>query len=82
MAIQARFTETMPFVCTPTQKEIIDRESDRRGVSKAVVIREAFDAYWGLVDSEVPSGSELPEAPVHERLAGSFGQGEAVAATA
>lgn len=68
MAKQAKFVQQMPFVGTETQKAIVDREEAERETSKAAVVREAFDHYWGLVDGELPQGqTELPERPVHLR---------------
>lgn len=61
MAIEARFTEQMPFVGTPTQKAILEQQAKRPGWSRAAVIREAFDAFYGLENGELPAGvTELP----------------------
>ncbi len=69
MAIQRKYPEQMPFVVTPTQAEIVNREAEARGMSKAAVVREAFDAFWGLVDGEPADGHTVPTEPVRERQA-------------
>ena len=54
MAIEPRYTEQMPFVGTPTQREKIRAEADRRRTSLAEVVRRCVDKYFGLVDGEEP----------------------------
>lgn len=52
MAVEARYTEQFPVVCTPTQKAAILEESQREHVSMAEVVRTAIDDRYGLSDGE------------------------------
>lgn len=54
MALEARYTEQMPFVGTKTQRRKI-AEAAAGGRSMADVIREAVDKHFGLVDGEETS---------------------------
>jgi hypothetical protein len=57
MAIQQKYDQQFPFVGTLTQRQHVERESQRRKISLAEVIRDALDARYGLVDGEVPDES-------------------------
>lgn len=49
--IEARYTEQFPFVGTPFMREQIETEAKRRGVSRAEVIRDAVDHYFGCEEA-------------------------------
>ena len=52
MAVEAKYTEQFPVVCTETQRAAIVAEAQDRRVSMAVVVREALDERYGLSDGE------------------------------
>jgi predicted DNA-binding protein len=54
MAVEARYTEQFPVVCTPATKEALENEAKQSRRSMAAIVREAIDNRYGLVDGEVP----------------------------
>lgn len=65
MAIERRYTEPLQVVDTPEMVARITRISDRRKVSKALVVRELIAA--GIDDAERAAGiaPDAPEALAH-----------------
>lgn len=55
MAIKQRYTRQMPFVSTETQWAEVNRRATDQDTSMADVIRDAIDAYFGLVDGGYPT---------------------------
>lgn len=56
MAVEATFTEQMPFVGTVTQRALVNHDSKRLKRSVASVIRDALDEHYGLVNGQFPEG--------------------------
>jgi hypothetical protein len=54
MAVEAKYTEQFPVVCTAATKEALETEAKQTRRSMAAIVREAVDERYGLVDGEVP----------------------------
>ena len=59
MARAARYTEQMPWVGTPTQKDLIVQEATRERISQADVVRRAIDNYYNLDDGEIRTAEKV-----------------------
>lgn len=64
MAKPARLIYPISLVGTSTQKIMIENEAYASKVSQGDVVRMAVDAYFGLIDGEVPEG-DAPPSPVN-----------------
>ena len=60
---ERKFTRAFSVVCTATQDNLLMEEERRRGVSKADVVRDALDAYYGLVSGEFGPNDSRRTAP-------------------
>lgn len=62
MAKEKKYTEQMPFVGTIVQRILIENQAIEERCSRADVIRQALDQYFGLDDGLMPSGQADPVA--------------------